>query len=1350
MKTTNKIILMTILLSVSLGIYAQSPLWLVGSNYYDQNLVPLILPTPAGPSGEDYDGTPARASSNACHNPITGELLFFIVDGAVYDAEGYIIDRLNDGTGNVIGFSETLIVPDPGNCARYYIFSASWPNLQNPQVSPRAVVSLLDLSLPRTAYNSARSGALVEDFAPNQNLNAVNLMTAYVTPGQHYTSMVSAPIHISCTPKLTDGTHLLVVQWGNMVLYHFKITATGIEYVFDSAYAVTQNLPASQAYSYNQSITANLGYTRSELEIFQRLDGNFTVIGNFKGVAYIGSPNQTVEEFETLYKYDIDAITSWPIEGSLQIYEHRVLGNPSSSSSIIKGFELSPDKRYLYITSTPTSALPKSVHCLDMNTFQLVNLPNIPNFNNLSYSRIERAANGELYLAAADGLYRINSPNDPATASIQLVLNTTINLSDLYQDTSFPGVLEYFGQYLLPDQMDFDPNCQINCYSYNCASNNQEIACCNLYSSANVFVPTQNFPDYVVESSATWLPGLGNNPFSSASGVVEFNGNLVIRPGATLTVNGMTLKFSSKSRVIVERDPSAGVDGARLVSQNTLFTTTDDCGGCFLWPGIEVQGHNNLPQSSTKHARVDLQTGTIIEHAYFGVLAGRIVVPDQVGQGFWESFSGGIINTHLATFRNNRHDIYFTPYSVGSSISYITETNFITDQELRLSLSQIDDLKHIVIGEISGVTIEKSVFENVVPMQTDGIARGKGISSLNANYYVGGCDFKFLDYGIWAENANSALPFVVESSEFIRNFHGIFALNVMSLIVTESQFELFNTNPSSLVPQTTGISLTGCNRYRVAQNSFTDNTQTHPNAQTYGVVVFNSGPFSNVIENNSFSNLHSGGVSAGVNAASYTNPNTNLRGLQWLCNDFSDNKVHDLWVRSGRIAPWLGACNGNPLLLNTAAGNKFNTSQNPAFHVFLGPNVPQILYFRGSPSNENPTLTNINPTNIILCNSNNTICNLGRPGGDGDLSEQDLKNLRLQLIDEKYAAKLLLDYSDKDNTINQVLSEYLTPEQKRDILVSGTTVISDEVLIKYILSSPPHTMLYQVLVHNSPLSEKVIYYMMEESNMTNGMKQQVLYIQNGLPENEAILQHIQNIDLNIAHIENGLISMYLQDSTASYTAQDVVNLIDANPHKELLDLELLFHAYLTAKNATQADSLNTILKSINTDQEYAILNDLAVAAIPTDYYTVIYDDSLLIAQLEDMAYNSDYMYAYPARAILSGVLGYKFEYPIDEEFENRSAILPSYKYDGTPIEIITIFPNPTTDNFFIVFDENADVSQNREARVYDLAGNLQFTRSFDDNAYVLEINTDNMTKGMYIVVISANGTDIGTYKVAVR
>ncbi len=99
-------------------------------------------------------------------------------------------------------------------------------------------------------------------------------------------------------------------------------------------------------------------------------------------------------------------------------------------------------------------------------------------------------------------------------------------------------------------------------------------------------------------------------------------------------------------------------------------------------------------------------------------------------------------------------------------------------------------------------------------------------------------------------------------------------------------------------------------------------------------------------------------------------------------------------------------------------------------------------------------------------------------------------------------------------------------------------------------------------------------------------------------------------------------------------------------------------------------------------------------------------------------------------------------------------MLLSVVFAATKVEQITsnevTIGNPASDHFFIVFDENADVSQKHEARVYDLAGNLQFTRSFDDNAYVLEINTENMTQGMYIVVISENGTDIGTYKVAVR
>lgn len=669
--------LLATFLTVTLS-YSQNPLWVIGDQLYDSpGGIITTLPTPSGT--DVYEGQQARATCNSMHNPVTGDLLFFIIDGVIYDSEGYVITYMSSETNsNIIGFSETVIIPDPGNCSRYYIFSSGIPNLSLPySFKPIPFMAVLDLTLPRTYYNSGRNGDLVSNFFPNTNARVYNMFTALVPSNLVYTAQGYAPIHIAATPKLNDNSHLIVIQSGEMINYTFKLTPFGIQFIPDNAFSLEFTAPVSQLP--NQlppgiQIQDSYNLTRSELEIFQKPNGGFVVMGNGKGSITVFNPalpGDVTISCETIYKYELYA-TGYPIPGSMTIYNHANAATILSAGDYpkIKSLEVSPGKEYVYFTSTNIGTFSKGIYCLDLNTMTLVDFPSIPNSTTFQNSRIETALNGTTYLATSAGLTALNFLDFPGSASIGNTFGGTLAMSDMYMNSD-PNWIETHGQYLLPAQMDYDPNCQINCYSYNCGSNNQEIACCNLYSSANVFVPTENYPDYVVETSATWSPGIGNNPFSSASGVVEFNGNLVIRPGATLTVNGMTLKFSSKSRVIVERDPSAGVDGARLISQNTLFTTTDDCGGCFLWPGIEVQGHNNLPQTSTKHALIDMNMGTIVEHAYFGALAGRIVVPDQVGQGFWESFSGGIINTHLATFRNNRHDIYFTPYSVGLSISYI-------------------------------------------------------------------------------------------------------------------------------------------------------------------------------------------------------------------------------------------------------------------------------------------------------------------------------------------------------------------------------------------------------------------------------------------------------------------------------------------------------------------------------------------------------------------------------------------------------------------------------------------------------------------------------------------------------
>ena len=58
-----------------------------------------------------------------------GNPLFFIVDQNVYDKNGAFIDYMHNNYASIIkGTAQTLIVPDPIACSRYYIFTAGKEN----------------------------------------------------------------------------------------------------------------------------------------------------------------------------------------------------------------------------------------------------------------------------------------------------------------------------------------------------------------------------------------------------------------------------------------------------------------------------------------------------------------------------------------------------------------------------------------------------------------------------------------------------------------------------------------------------------------------------------------------------------------------------------------------------------------------------------------------------------------------------------------------------------------------------------------------------------------------------------------------------------------------------------------------------------------------------------------------------------------------------------------------------------------------------------------------------------------------------------------------------------------------
>lgn len=115
---------------LNIPIFGQSPIFTIGNQYLNTQNSPFPLPLPFGPDlNLDYQGQQAQYAANAWHNPVDGSLMFFIVDGVVYDRDGYYLGSLDEddwlGNNNKMrGISEISIVPDPGNCLRYYIIGS--------------------------------------------------------------------------------------------------------------------------------------------------------------------------------------------------------------------------------------------------------------------------------------------------------------------------------------------------------------------------------------------------------------------------------------------------------------------------------------------------------------------------------------------------------------------------------------------------------------------------------------------------------------------------------------------------------------------------------------------------------------------------------------------------------------------------------------------------------------------------------------------------------------------------------------------------------------------------------------------------------------------------------------------------------------------------------------------------------------------------------------------------------------------------------------------------------------------------------------------------------------------------
>ena len=167
-------------------------------------------------------------------------MLFFIVDGIVYDGEGYRINILQGlisdvGARRMTGDSKIFIIPFPDDCTKYYIFGGA-PTIEfafppyTAEPRHRPCYAILDMSLTRSSYNQGRIGELVTF----TNESVLKSLWSLVPVNQRFEPGFSTKTGFSSlaiTPKNANGEHLLFWFSDRGVLYCYILNSKGITYV---------------------------------------------------------------------------------------------------------------------------------------------------------------------------------------------------------------------------------------------------------------------------------------------------------------------------------------------------------------------------------------------------------------------------------------------------------------------------------------------------------------------------------------------------------------------------------------------------------------------------------------------------------------------------------------------------------------------------------------------------------------------------------------------------------------------------------------------------------------------------------------------------------------------------------------------------------------------------------------------------------------------------------------------------------------------------------------------------------------------------------------------------------------
>jgi Secretion system C-terminal sorting domain len=876
----------------------QNPAMIMAPRYYN-----LALPGwQTLPTGIDnattkyYHGEVAAHAQNIMMNAAGTEILFFMVDGQIYNKYGvkYYNDDLSGNGGlfifeDMVNKSELLIIPDPGNCRGYYIITNANDAAGSPYINyvnipyeglrnnnttflpgcQDATDSYFDNDSPYCMFNPDNpifGGSPIQDAVPNANTYNFNGPKAELS--------LAATILNSNNERFV---FLEIAGAGSAAeLQVYKITTTSISYVGE--------IPLHGVYF---SL-----YQNPELEVKETTDPNVYKIAYTSGYdkdIFYGTVN-------------VSLLTSTGF--TLALYQNGLYN--------IHGIEFSPNGNYLYTLKNGPSTFGYFDLTLLSPVFvnQTGNLPFAADYAN---SKLELDYNGKLFFTGTNKFMQVSNPNTPGSLS--------------YSSTNFPIGFTHPTN-ILQDQID----------GMNYSAHLLIPACC-------VQNTTYNKVDFTATANATWTPTF--NPIQNGLATVTIGHSLVIPKDKVITISGMIIKFAPGAKLIIE-DAGTGTNGGRLTLINSTLTVEQSCSTEEFWEGVEIWGNNLVAQgtfTTGKQGWMVMSTNSIIEKARIGVYCAK---RDAGGYAIVNT-GGGVIKggsniISTARITNCQTGVVLANYNYLNS-NVVSSFERFTFETTAALIEQVNPASHLVLIGVRGVNIKGCTFKNswqttlISSYETTDNIRGTGITSINADYLVTKSgttyitNFNNLFYGISAINTSGTNTYGCLFSTFTSCVRGIYNSNVDLCSIKDNTFKIYPVNTTNAAYTAYGLYLNFSTGYNVWNNTFYQNGSSVRN--TKGLIVNNSGEASNLIYRNTFYNLKVGSQVIGINGVAYTGNELNIpnQGLVLKCNYYQSNLTEaDMAYTSApttRVAYLQGDCSTLP---TSTAGNRFSHSGNNALN----------------------------------------------------------------------------------------------------------------------------------------------------------------------------------------------------------------------------------------------------------------------------------------------------------------------------------------------------------------------------------------------------------------------------------